>query len=119
MGTESRARGTPEASGGQQFEITRFRCDDRWRHRFLRAGRRIEAGLGIAADGPDAASGLRQNKQKHVRRGKNDNLEQQLAAGLGDRWVAELIEDDEVAPGELFGRAALASGAVLGVEVVD
>ena len=58
------ARGTREASEGQQVEIRRFRYDDRRRHPFLRADRRIEARLGIAADGPEAASGLRQNKQK-------------------------------------------------------
>jgi len=46
-------------------------------------------------------------------------VEQQLAAGLGEGQMAEFVEDDEVAPGELVGGAALASGAVLGVEIVD
>ena len=50
------ARGTREASEGQQVEITRFRCDDRRRRPFLRADRRIKARPGIAAVGPAAAS---------------------------------------------------------------
>ena len=62
------ARGTSEASEGQQVEITRFRYDDRRRHPFLRADCRIEAWPGIAAVGPAAVSGLRQNRQKRVRR---------------------------------------------------
>jgi len=36
----------------------------------------------------------------------------------GEGQIAEFVEDDEVAPGELVGGAALASGAVLGVEMV-
>ena len=46
-------------------------------------------------------------------------VEQQLAPGLGEGQIVEFVEDDEVAPGELVGRAALVSGAVLGVEIVD
>ena len=50
----------------QQVEITRFRCDDRRRHPFLPADRRIEAWRGVAAAGPAAASALRQNWQKRA-----------------------------------------------------
>ena len=46
-------------------------------------------------------------------------MEEQLPAGLGEGQVAEFVEDDEVAPGELVRGAALASGADLGLEVVD
>ena len=46
-------------------------------------------------------------------------VEEQLPAGLGEGQVAELVEDDEVAADELVCSAALASGADLGLEVVD
>ena len=46
-------------------------------------------------------------------------MEEQLPAGLGEGQVAELVEDDEVASDELVCGAALASGAELGLEVVD
>src|SRR5690554_4215857 len=48
-----------------------------------------------------------------------DQMEQQLAAGLGEGQVAELVEDDEVEAGEMIGDAALAAGAGLGLELVD
>ena len=46
-------------------------------------------------------------------------MEEQLPAGLGEGQVAEFVEDDEVAAYELICGAALASGAELGLEVVD
>ena len=46
-------------------------------------------------------------------------MEQQLAAGLREGQVAELVEDDEVEAGEVIGDAALAAGAGLGFELVD
>ena len=46
-------------------------------------------------------------------------MEQQLASGLGEGQVAELVEDDEVAPGQLIGEPALAAGAGFGLEPVD
>ena len=46
-------------------------------------------------------------------------VEEELAAGLGEGQVAELVEDDEVAADELLCGAALAPGAELGLEVVD
>ena len=46
-------------------------------------------------------------------------VEEQLSAGLGEGQVAEFVEDDEVAPGELVGGAALASGADLRLEAID
>ena len=36
-------------------------------------------------------------------------MEQQLAAGLRERQIAELVEDDEVDAGEAVGDAALAA----------
>jgi hypothetical protein len=46
-------------------------------------------------------------------------VEEQLAAGLGEREIAEFVENDEVHAGEIVGDAALASGARLGFEPVD
>ena len=46
-------------------------------------------------------------------------MEEELPAGLCEGQVTEFVEDDEVAPGELVGGAALASGAEFGLEVVD
>ncbi len=48
-----------------------------------------------------------------------DEVEQQLASGLGEGQVAELVEDDEVARGQLIGEPALAAGAGFGLEPVD
>jgi hypothetical protein len=46
-------------------------------------------------------------------------VEQELAAGLGEGEIAELIEDDEVHAGEMLGEPALATVAGLGLEPVD
>jgi hypothetical protein len=48
-----------------------------------------------------------------------DEVEEQLAAGLGEGQVAELVEDDEVHAAEVIGDAALAAGAGFGLELVD
>ena len=42
-----------------------------------------------------------------------------IAPGLGEGQVTELVEDDEVAVGELLGGASLSIGADFGLEVVD
>ena len=46
-------------------------------------------------------------------------VEQQLAAGLGEGQVAELVEQDEVAPGVLLGGATLTAGPEFGLEEID
>jgi hypothetical protein len=46
-------------------------------------------------------------------------VEQELSAGLGERQVAEFVEDKEVEPGQMLGQSALASIAGLGLEPVD
>ena len=40
-------------------------------------------------------------------------------AGLGERQIAEFVEDDEVEAGEMVGDAFLAAGARLGLEPID
>ena len=44
-----------------------------------------------------------------------DRVEQQLSADLGERQIAELIEDDEVETGEEVGEPPLAAGAPFGL----
>ena len=48
-----------------------------------------------------------------------DEVEQELAAGLGEREIAELVEDQEVEAGDQVRGPALAFGAGFGVELVD
>jgi len=46
-------------------------------------------------------------------------VEQELAAGLSERQIAELIEDDEVHAGQVVGEPALATSAGLGLKAID
>src|SRR5277367_923652 len=46
-------------------------------------------------------------------------MEQQLPAGLGEREIAEFIEDDDVEASEIIGDASLASGPIFGLELID
>src|ERR1700704_4791290 len=46
-------------------------------------------------------------------------MEQQLAAGLGEREVAEFVEDDEVHPGQMLGDTTLPSVAGLDLQAID
>jgi hypothetical protein len=48
-----------------------------------------------------------------------DGVEQQLSADLGERQVAELIEDDEVEPGEEVSQPALTPSPAFGLETID
>ena len=48
-----------------------------------------------------------------------DQVEEELAAGLGEGKVAKFVEHDEVEPGEVIGDASLLSGAMFGLEPVD
>ena len=46
-------------------------------------------------------------------------MEQQLPAGLGERQVAELVEDDEVETCQMIGQASLPASPAFGLEPVD
>jgi hypothetical protein len=48
-----------------------------------------------------------------------DQVEQQLSAGLGERQIAEFIENDEVETREIIREASLASSARLRLKPVD
>ena len=42
-----------------------------------------------------------------------------MAAGLGEREIAEFVEDDDVEASEIVGDASLASGSTFGLELID
>jgi hypothetical protein len=46
-------------------------------------------------------------------------VEQQPAAGLGERQIAEFVEDDEVHPGQVIGEPALPGVSSLGFKPTD
>jgi hypothetical protein len=46
-------------------------------------------------------------------------VEQELAAGLGERQITKFVEDDEVHASEVIGKPPLPSIAGLGLEPVD
>ena len=46
-------------------------------------------------------------------------MEEQLAAGPGERQIAEFVEHDEVLAGQVIGNPALAAIAALGLEPID
>src|SRR5213075_906407 len=48
-----------------------------------------------------------------------DQVEEQLAARLGEGQVAEFVEDDEVHACQVVRHAALAAGSSLSLELVD
>jgi hypothetical protein len=48
-----------------------------------------------------------------------DEVEQQLAAGLGEGQIAEFVEDDEVHAGSMIGEPTLPAITGLGLEPVD
>ena len=48
-----------------------------------------------------------------------NQVEQQLAARLAERQVAQLIDDDEIVTQQLLGQAATATGRLLLLELVD
>ena len=42
-----------------------------------------------------------------------------MPAGLGEREIAEFIEDDDVEASEIVGDASLSSGSTFGLELID
>ena len=67
-------------------------------------GEPVEQGgghLGVAEDGRPFAEGeVGGDDDRGALVEPAQEVEEELAAGLGERQVSELIEDDEVAPGE-------------------
>jgi len=48
-----------------------------------------------------------------------DHVEQQLSAGLGEREIAEFVEDDKVEARQIIGEPALAASSTFSLEPVD
>ena len=48
-----------------------------------------------------------------------DQVEQQLAAGLAERQIAEFVDDDEIVAQQLLGQPAAAAGGLLLLELID
>jgi hypothetical protein len=46
-------------------------------------------------------------------------MEQPLATGLGEREIAEFVEDDDVEASEIVGDASLASCSTFGLKLID
>ena len=46
-------------------------------------------------------------------------MKQELAAGLGERQIAEFVEDDEVHASQVFGKPSLPRVAGFGLEPID
>ncbi len=68
----------------------------------------------VAKDrGPFAESEVGRDDDRGLLVEPADQVEEQLAAGLREGQIAELVEDDEVEPGEVVGDAALPAGARL------
>ena len=68
----------------------------------------------VAKDrGPFAESEVGRDDDRGLLVEPADQVEEQLAAGLREGQIAELVEDDEVEPGEVVGDAALPAGAGL------
>ena len=116
----NRAAGTAGAGSGAVLEAPALVAglDD-----LAMVGQTVEQGcghLGVAEDGRPFAEGeVGGDDDQGALVEPAHEVEEQLPAGLGEGQVAEFVEDDEVAPGELVRGAALASGADLGLEVVD
>ena len=76
--------------------------------------------LGVAEDGRPFAEGeVGGDDDRGLLVEPADQVEQELAAGLGEGQIAEFVEDDEVHAGEVVGHAALPAGAGFGLEPVD
>ena len=76
--------------------------------------------LGIAEDARPFAEGeIGRDDDRGALVEPADQVEQQLAAGLGEGQIAEFVEDDEVEAGEIVGEPSLAAGATFGLEPVD
>lgn len=76
--------------------------------------------LGVVEDARPLAEGeVRGDDDRGLLVEPADEVEQELAAGLGEGQVAELVKDDEVLAGEIVGHAALAAGSSLCLQLVD
>ena len=69
--------------------------------------------------GPFAECQVRRHDHRGLLVQTADHMEQQLPAGLGERQVAEFVEDDEVETCQMIGQAPLPASPAFGLEPVD
>ena len=86
-------------------------------------GQPIEHGgghLGVAEHlRPIGECEVRCDEQRGVLVELADKVEQQLAAGLAERQIAELVDDDEIVAQQLLGQPAAATGGLLLLQLID
>ena len=76
--------------------------------------------LGVAKDaGPFAEGEVGGDNDGSALVEAADQVEEELAAGLGKGQIAELIEYDEVEAGQVIGKPSLAAGSGLAFQAVD
>src|SRR5262249_13409287 len=76
--------------------------------------------LGVAEDaGPLGEGQVGGNYDRGALVKPTDQMKEQLAAGLGERQIAELVEHDEVEPGQVIGQATLPSSAGFALQPID
>ena len=76
--------------------------------------------LGVAEDGGPFAEGeIGGDDDRGALVEPADEVEQELAAGLGEGQIAEFVENDEVEAGQMIGEPPLPSVAGLGLQLVD
>ena len=76
--------------------------------------------LRIAEDAwPFAEGEIGRNDDRRALIEPADEMEQELAAGLGEGQITKFIENDEVETGQIIGEPSLASGACLSLEAID
>ena len=77
--------------------------------------------LGVAAEHRRPLAEAQVRGDEHGRAGVQlaEQMEQQLAAALGERQIAELVQHHEIDAGELVGELAAVAGTRLGLQPVD
>ena len=86
-------------------------------------GQAIEHGgghLGVAKHlGPIGKGEIGGDQQRGIFVELADQVEQQLAAGLAERQIAQFVDDDEIVAQQVLGQATAAAGGLFLVELVD
>src|ERR1700733_2926502 len=76
--------------------------------------------LGVAEDlRPVGKREVGGDEQRGVLVKLADQMEQQLAAGLAERQIAEFVDDDDVVAQQHLGQPAAAAGSFLQLELID
>ena len=68
---------------------------------------------------PNGENQIGGDQQRRVLIELADRVEQQLAAGLNERQVAEFVDDDEIVAQQLLGLPATATGGLILLELIE